>query len=449
MFKSINDTLTGDGENQKGLIKRVKTVEKDLYDDNKSEKGLCKRVETLETQVKKKSGKQDTAAGRLVSSTEEIQQLQLQVHALQQSNDVLLGFSSKLQKKAKSLQNELYIQKDRQNFLNLLLGGVHEVEDSTPKAEVTSFFKDILQIPAFTETDIVKAYRKSAPKDFQEHVEDEEGAAVVLQVHAPGLMSVRLQSKRMREQAVIKAQGLGGRRHPVHNHKYFVSPVECEATKATKNKYRNKVQALLKNNKDNNATDKYSIQGEDFFINSALQKDAVTPPPMFAEVATAITTQQTELNELRLLRSATPQVENGSTFTAFLVPAWRLDSVKLAYCKVYAEVPDASSVMMAFCTGGNVHGSCNDGEYNTGYHLLHLLQTKKVKNVAIFVARHYKGQHLGFAWFQYITDTASKLINTYLAENHTEIGSPTMEVASPTNSTGRRRKKNKSPVPDS
>ena len=241
---------------------------------------MCKQVETLETQVKKKTVQQATAAVRPDGSAAEIQQLQLQVQALQHSNDVLLGFSSKLQKKAKSLQNELYIQKDRQNFLNLLLGGVHEVEDSTPKAEVTSFFKDILQIPTFKETDIVKAYRKSAPKDFEEHIEDEEGSAVVLKVNAPGLMFVHLQSERMREQAVIKARGLGGRRHPVHNHKYFVSPVECEATKATKSRYRNKVQALLKNNKDNNTTDKYSIQGEDFFINGALQKDAVTPPDL-------------------------------------------------------------------------------------------------------------------------------------------------------------------------
>ena len=64
MFKSINDALTGDGENQKGLIKRVKIVEKELYGDNKMEKGLCKQVETLETQVKKKTVQQATAAVR-------------------------------------------------------------------------------------------------------------------------------------------------------------------------------------------------------------------------------------------------------------------------------------------------------------------------------------------------------------------------------------------------
>ena len=136
-------------------------------------------------------------------------------------------------------------------------------------------------------------------------------------------------------------------------------------------------------------------------------------------------------------------MENGSTFTAFLVPVNRLDSVRLAYCKVYAEVPDASSVMMAFRIGGNVHGSCDDGEYNTGYRLLHLLQTKKVKHAAIFVARHYEGQHLGFTRFQYITDTAAKLINTYLAENPTVLGSPAPEVSSPAGSTGRRCRKNR------
>ena len=130
-------------------------------------------------------------------------------------------------------------------------------------------------------------------------------------MQAPGVMFVWLQSEQVWEQIMVQARGLGGRRHPVFNHKYFVSPVECEATKATKGKYRNKVQTLLKGNCDNNTNDKFYFQGDEFFINGTLQEDTITAPT-FAEVADTLRTRKDELDSLQLHRSEVPHVKNNN-----------------------------------------------------------------------------------------------------------------------------------------
>ena len=311
-LKEITEALKGDGGTQKGLVKRVTGVEKDLYGGDKPETGLCTRVQNLEsslgTAVIVDSG---TGSGSATLPIGEVQALRAKIALLEQSNVVLTGFSSKLQRWNKSLQNQVFVQHDRQIFLNLLLGGAHEDEGKSAKEEALAFFHDVLELPTVKEKDIIKAYRKTAPKEFDEHIEDEAVNNVVLNVQAPGVMFVWLQSEQVWEQIMVQARGLGGRRHPVFNHKYFVSPVECEATKATKGKYRNKVQTLLKGNCDNNTNDKFYFQGDEFFINGTLQEDTITAPT-FAEVADTLRTRKDELDSLQLHRSEVPHVKNNN-----------------------------------------------------------------------------------------------------------------------------------------
>ena len=422
-LKEITAALKGDGRAEKGLVKRVTGVEKDLYGGDKPETGLCTRVQNLESSLGTASlADSGTVSGSAALPIGEVQALCAQVALLEQSNAVLMGFSSKLQRRNKSLQNQVFVQHDRQNFLNLLLGGVHEVEGKSAKEEALAFFHDVLELPTVKEKDIIKAYRKTAPKEFDEHIEDEEGNNVVLNVQAPGVMFVRLQSERVREQIMVQARGLGGRRHPVFNHKYFVSPVECEATKATKGKYRNKVQSLLKGNRDTNTNDKFYFQGDEFFINGTLQEDTIMAPT-FAEVADTLRTRKEELDALQLHRSEVPHVQNNNKFIAYFIHTRRIDIIRLAYTRVYVEQPSASSVMMAYKLA-NTQGSCDDGEYNMGFKLLRLLQNKKIKHAAIFMARYSRGQHLGAARFQVVTEVAAKLIDSLSQDDSTELGSP-------------------------
>ena len=79
--------------------------------------------------------------------------------------------------------------------------------------------------------------------------------------------------------------------------------------------------------------------------------------------------------------------------------------------------------MMAYKLA-NAQGSCDDDEYNMGFKLLKLLQNKKIKHAAIFMARYSRGQHLGAAQFQVVTEVATKLIDSMSQDDPVEIGSP-------------------------
>ena len=157
-LKEITEALKGDGGTQKGLVKRVTGVEKDLYGGDKPETGLCTRVQNLEsslgTAVIVDSG---TGSGSATLPIGEVQALRAKIALLEQSNAVLRGFSSKLQRWNKSLQNQVFVQHDRQIFLNLLLGGAHEDEGKSAKEEALAFFHDVLELPTVKEKDIIKA----------------------------------------------------------------------------------------------------------------------------------------------------------------------------------------------------------------------------------------------------------------------------------------------------
>ena len=279
-LKQINEALTGDGKSVSGLVKCVKDIESDLYGGDKPEKGLKSRMGELEKKFNKctvtPAAVTTSTVGSVQSDT--VSKLQEKVSRLEQCNQVLLGVADKLQCKNKTLQNQLYVQKDHQNYLNLHLGGVHECEGKSIKEEVVAFFHDILEMTEVSEADIVKAHRKSEAREYEDTIEDDAGHAVTLQVVAPGVTFVRLQSEIIREQAMAKARLLGGKRHPEHNHKYFVAPVECEATKATKSKYKGKVRNLVQDNKAKMKKDTFYFQGENFYVNGELQQDAITPP---------------------------------------------------------------------------------------------------------------------------------------------------------------------------
>ena len=50
---------------------------------------------------------------------------------------------------------------------------------------------------------------------------------------------------------------------------------------------------------------------------------------------------------------------------------------------------------MAVYTNKTALGYRDDGEYGAGYRLLKVLQDAHLNNIAVFLIRHYGGQHLG------------------------------------------------------
>ena len=142
-----------------------------------------------------------------------------------------------------------------------------------------------------------------------------------------------------------------------------------------------------------------------------------------------------------------PHVKNNNKFIAYFIHTRCIDIVKLTYTKVYVEQPGASSVMMAYKLA-NAQGSCDDGEYNMGFKLLKLLQNKKIKHAVIFVARYSRGQHLGAARFQVLTEVATKLIDSMSQDDPVEIGSPEHSSSPQAETSSRGRRKARKTVVD-
>ena len=235
-------------------------------------------------------------------------------------------------------------------------------------------------------------------------------------------MFVRLESEIIREQAMAKARGLGGKRHAIHNHKYFVSSVECEAVRAAKSHYKSKIQKIVAGNKNKEEGQKtgFYYKGEDLYIDGKLQKEFIEPPSI-EDVNSAMMTRRDDLSSLKLYHSTAPIIENNNHFTAYAVRTRRMDAVRLGYIKTIITKPRANHVMMAYRVG-NYSGSCDDGECQAGGRLLQVLKNKRLKNVAIYVVRESNGQHLKQRRFELIDQVATELadfllVNSIVSDN--------------------------------
>ena len=238
--------LGNEKEKVAGVVDRLSKVETDLYSPSGNGQGLVSKVELLEKKIQQQP-KPSSGLGSGATPTG----LQKQVTQLQATNQVLIGFAAKLQNQNSHLQNELYIQKDRQNILNLLLGGVSYIEGGTCKDEVLAFYHDILKMTSVKEQDIVKAYRKTQPRSYEEEIKKDQ-TTTKIQVNVPGLMFVRLSTETIRDTTIAKARSLAGQRDATHNFKYFASAMECEAVKATKEKTGTGLRSCSKTMKQKN-----------------------------------------------------------------------------------------------------------------------------------------------------------------------------------------------------
>ena len=419
-----------------GLIKRIVDIEKDIYGDGENEAGLKARVETLENITSSTSVISATASSSSdEASAVEVTRLQTTIKVLQQSNAFLTRVASRLQAANKSLHNEQCVQKNRQNYLNLHLGSVSPQENKSCKEEAAQFFQEILGLPQVKPSAFVKVYRKSKPHEFDETIKSDDGSPKKIHVTAPGVMFVGLESEFLRDQAMGKAQGLGGQRHAEFNYKYFVSSVECEATRATKDCHHVKIRDLVIANKNKPEGQKvhFQVRGDDFIVGGQLQKDFLQPPSE-VDVTDTLSSKPKELEALRLYHSMDPLSENGNQFIAYAVRCRTMDKICLGYIKTYLEHPTASHVMMAYRIGPHT-GSCDNGECKADGVLLKLVKSKNLKNVGLYVVCISNGQHLGQKWFDLISQVAEELldfllVNLVVTADHPPLVDSPMELHS-------------------
>lgn len=102
--------------------------------------------------------------------------------------------------------------------------------------------------------------------------------------------------------------------------------------------------------------------------------------------------------------------QDKSTFVGYAADVYSTEAVQRFYDAMFLLVPDATHIMCAFKLPGvdivQTQGYLDDGEHGGGRVLLNILNKNKTTNKALFVTRHYGGQHIGAARFQLIEKAA-------------------------------------------
>lgn len=105
------------------------------------------------------------------------------------------------------------------------------------------------------------------------------------------------------------------------------------------------------------------------------------------------------------------ETKDQSTFIGYSAEVYSTNQVQKYYDALRLFNPDATHIMCAFrLLEVNVEtsmGAIDDGEHGGARTLLNLLNKGHHVNKALFVIRHYGGQHIGAARFQLIEKVAS------------------------------------------
>ncbi len=118
---------------------------------------------------------------------------------------------------------------------------------------------------------------------------------------------------------------------------------------------------------------------------------------------------------------------------AFTANAKSVNEVRTAYRRVSQDCAYAHHIMCAYrvLVGERMYqGSVDDGEFGGGSAILSMLETRGTENIAVFVVRHYGGQHLGKSRFNHIRTVASQAI-TELRRRKTDHHTPELSRLSP------------------
>ncbi len=195
--------------------------------------------------------------------------------------------------------------------------------------------------------------------------------------------------------------------------KYFVSEQQPETLVEERKSVRAKAKELRDKNDDPNTPDnekvKVEIKSGKLYVNNELQREMVRPPTpseLFVDQD-----EQKRTDKVKL-ETCGKQGEKGSSFWACATKVGSINEVRRAYRKVKQTYPNAHHIMAGYKVkqNGKLHkGHCDDWEYGGGAKILEEIGNKE--GVAVFVMRHFGGQHIGGKRFEHISQVAHNAIS--------------------------------------
>ena len=153
------------------------------------------------------------------------------------------------------------------------------------------------------------------------------------------------------------------------------------------------------------------IKGELLINNERYRKQV--PPPNAETILKATASERTEFEGIPIIEGAQME-QQGSRFIAYGVRAYNFNTVREAYKCVKSKHLRANHVICGYCIFGpdfpKLQDYSDDGEYSAGRHILNVLQSDNIFNIAVFVVRYFGDVHIGKDRFKIIEDLTADVI---------------------------------------
>lgn len=155
-----------------------------------------------------------------------------------------------------------------------------------------------------------------------------------------------------------------------------------------------------KNEKDKS---KFLVRNNRLYINGQLQRKNILPPQ--PKDLFVCHTERSCMEGIRMKYSDAKPAQT-SSFTGAACVVDSINDVRLAYKRLFREFPDADHIVAASSVNRSQDYQ-DDSEFGAGYRMLQVINDHKLDNVAVFVIRHYGGEHIGPMRFSVMKEAAA------------------------------------------
>ena len=304
----------------------------------------------------------------------------------------LFNIIIKQEQKIEDLEQKVSAIRGREIRPNLMISGIIENNDETRselETKVSEFFKTIMQIEA--DIKILDVYRVGEGRSH------------------PAM--VRLQH--VADKVVIfgNASQLKGKVN-AKNKPFYIRDDKTEEQQEVKKYYAE----LKKNNQQEEHELNIRLSHGRIMVNNSVVKSKIKPTPS-CEILRMTEDELDEIKSVKLHKGG-EHVERNSKFYGFVQKVQTEDDVQKGFKKLQVQHADATHITCAYRLAKPVgpyrQGQVDDREPGAGRAILQTLQETNQENTAVFVIRHYGGQHLGKRRFEIYKHVSTVAVQKFL-----------------------------------
>lgn len=346
---------------------RTKSLEYAVFDQ---EDGILPQLNGVATFAKSAQDKQDL--------------LTKEVLALREELDIAKGLIQKQSKQIKELKAKQVDLTARSMANNLTISGINgDTKDADVKSQLYNFLEEELGIDMEEQENITKVHRLGPP------IKDGHRAIVFLCPDG------------LRKKIFENVTRLAGK-------PFSINQQLPDALAEQRREFRQTMKEIKTLERDKEEQDKstFLIRNSKLYINGQLKRKELLPPSP-ADLF-ACSSEIKKMKALKMLESKTKSAKSCS-FKAYACITEKMNDVHLAYKKLFRENPEADHIAAAFNAEGT-EGYQDDSEFGSGFRLLYTIRDSRLLNVAVFVVRHYGGEHLGPQRFAVMKELAEEAL---------------------------------------